>query len=67
MAYLSVMNARSPILSEFDTPEQAAAYEKWLRKKVAASLAEPGSGLPHDEVMAKAQAIIDEAKARQAK
>jgi hypothetical protein len=67
IAYLGGMNKQSPIVSEFATPEQAAAYERWLRKKVAASLAEPGPGVPHDEVMANTQAIIDEAKARQAK
>jgi prophage antirepressor-like protein len=61
------MNKQSPIVSEFATPEEAAAYERWLSEKVAASLAEPGPGVPHDEVMASARAIIDEAKARQAK
>lgn len=61
------MNEQSPIASEFDTPEEGAAYEKWLREKVAASLADPRPGIPHDEVMARAQAIIDEAKARQSK
>lgn len=60
------MNEQSRIESEFDTPEQEAAYEKWLRAKVAASLADPRPAIPHDEVMARVQAIIDEAKARQA-
>jgi len=64
---LEGMTKQSPIVSEFDTPEQAAAYEKWLNEKVAASLAEGGPPISHDEVMAGAQAIIDEAKARQAK
>ena len=67
MAYLRDMNKQSPIVSEFETPEDAAAYERWLREKVAASLAEPGPGIPHDEIMAKVQAIIDDAKARRAK
>jgi hypothetical protein len=61
------MNKQSPIVSEFATPEKAAAYERWLRDKVAASLAEPAPRIPHDQVMAEAQAIIDEAKARHAK
>jgi hypothetical protein len=61
------MNDQSPIVSEFDTPEEAAAYDKWLREKVAASLADPRPGIPHDEVMAGVQAIIDEAKARHPK
>lgn len=56
------MNAQSPIVSEFETPEKAAAYEKWLREKVAASLADPRPPVPHDEVMAEMRAIIAEAK-----
>jgi hypothetical protein len=60
------MNEQSPIVSEFGSPEEAAAYEAWLKQKVAASLADPRPPVPHDEVMAGIQAIIDEAKARQA-
>jgi hypothetical protein len=60
------MNDHARIESEFDTPEEAAAYDKWLREKVAASLADPGQAIAHDEAMARAQAIIDEATARQA-
>lgn len=56
------MNEQSPIVSEFATPEEAAAYEKWLKKKVAASLADPRPPVPHDEVMAEMRAIIDKAK-----
>jgi hypothetical protein len=55
------MNEQSPIVPEFDTPEQAAAYEKWLREKVARSLADPRPTVPHDEAMARARAIIDKA------
>jgi hypothetical protein len=53
--------------SDFATPEEAAAYDKWLREKVAASLADPRPGIPHREVMGAVQAVIDEAKARQSK
>jgi hypothetical protein len=63
--YTGAMNEQSPIVSEFDTPEQAAAYEKWLREKVARSLADPRPSIPHDEVMARAQAIIDKAAAKE--
>jgi hypothetical protein len=66
IGYDARMNEQARIESEFDTPEEAAAYDKWLREKVAASLADPRPAIPHDEVMAHAQAIIDEAKARQA-
>lgn len=56
------MNEHSPIVSEFETPEQAAAYEEWLKRKVAASLADPRPPVPHDEAMAEIRAIIAEAK-----
>jgi hypothetical protein len=60
------MNKQSPIVSEFATEEEAAAYDAWLRVKVAGSLAEPDPAVPHDEVMASLQSIIDRAKARPA-
>jgi len=63
-AYLHAMTRHSPIVSEFDTPEQAAAYEEWLAKKVAASLADGRPPVPHDEVMAEVRAIIAKAKQR---
>lgn len=57
------MNAQSPIVSEFETQEQAAAYEMWLAEKVAASLSDEQPAVPHDEAMARARAII-KAKAK---
>jgi len=55
----------SPIVSEFETEEQAAAYDAWLREQVAESLADPRPTIPHDEVMAEMEAIIQEAERRQ--
>ncbi|EAA9298207.1 stability determinant, partial [Salmonella enterica subsp. enterica] len=40
-------NALSPIVSEFETVEQEASYNEWLRAKVAASLADPRPAKPH--------------------
>lgn len=60
------MNAKlSPIVSEFETQEQADSYDRWFRAKVAASLANPGPGVPHDEVMARMDAIIEAAERKQ--
>lgn len=56
------MTKHSPIVSEFDTPEEEAAYDAWLRAKVAASLADERPPVPHDQVMAELRSII--AKAR---
>ena len=57
------MNALSPIVSEFASEEEAAAYEQWLRAKVEASLADGRPSAAQDEVMAEAQKIIDARKA----
>lgn len=60
------MNAKlSPIVSEFETQEQADSYDRWFRAKIAASLANPGPGVPHDEVMARMDAIIEAAERKQ--
>lgn len=56
------MNDQSPIVSEFETEEKAEAYKRWLKKKVAASLADPRPPVPHDEAMAEIRAIIAKAK-----
>lgn len=56
------MNAVFSILaSEFETVEQEVSYTAWLKAKVAASLADPRPALPHDEVMAEMDALIDAA------
>lgn len=51
--------ALSPLVSEFETTEQEASYTAWLQAKVAASLADPRPAIPHDEVMAEMDALID--------
>ena len=42
--------ALSPMVSEFETIEQENSYNEWLRAKVATSLADPRTAIPHDEV-----------------
>ena len=61
---LKPMSEHSPIISEFDTPQEQAAYEEWLRAKVAASLADTRPPVPHDEAMARIRAIIKERSGR---
>lgn len=58
------MTELSPIVSEFASEDEAAAYDKWLRAKVEVSLADPRPPVPHDEAMAEMQKIIDDRKAR---
>lgn len=49
----------SPIVSEFETQEKAASYDRWLRAKIQASLSDTRPNLPHDQVMADMRALID--------
>lgn len=53
------MPALSPIESEFASTEEAEAYDVWFRAKVQEARDDPGAPIPHDEVMAEMQAIID--------
>lgn len=46
------MSKLSPIESEFETTEQAEAYDAWFRAKVQASLDCKDPLIPHDEAMA---------------
>jgi hypothetical protein len=56
----------SPMVSEFETQEQENSYTMWLREKYAASLADTRPNVPHDEVMTKARALLDQKKAQRA-
>jgi len=57
----------SPIVSEFETEEKAASYDRWFRAKVQASLVDPRPSIPHDEVMARMDAIIAAAEQKRPK
>ena len=61
------MNKYSPIVSEFASAEEEAAYDVWYRKQVQEALDDPRPGIPHDEVMAEMRAIVEKARARSAK
>ncbi|MES2421249.1 MAG: stability determinant [Pseudomonadota bacterium] len=58
------MAALSPIESEFATSEDAAAYDAWFRAKVERAMASDKPSIPHDQVMAMMQAILDKHKPR---
>lgn len=51
-----------PIVSEFDSPEEEAAYDAWFRKKVEESLADTRPPVPHDEAMARIRKTIEAAR-----
>ncbi|MGY2231922.1 antitoxin [Pseudomonas tolaasii] len=49
----------SPIVSEFETQEQADSYDRWFRAKVQASIDDPRPSIPHDQVMAEMRALLE--------
>jgi hypothetical protein len=55
---------RSGALKQADA---AAAYDKWVREKVAASLADSRPNVPHRQVMDEMRALIDSKRKQQAK
>jgi len=58
------MTKLSPIESKFATADEAEAYDAWFRAKVKARMASNKPGIPHNQVMAEMQAIIDRRNAR---
>ena len=60
------MSKLDPRVSEFESTEAAEAYDAWFRAKVEAALADTRPGIPHDEVMAEMDAIIEAAERRRA-
>jgi hypothetical protein len=62
--YLASVNKYSPLVSEFGSAEEEAAYVEWLKRKVEESLADPRPPVPHDEAMARARATLESAKQR---
>lgn len=58
------MGKLSPIESEFDSTEQAEAYERWFRARVEASLADARPAVPQATVMTELDDIIAVAERR---
>lgn len=48
----------SPIVSEFDSEEQAASYDKWFQAKVQASLEDTRPNISHDDAMAEVRSRL---------
>jgi len=55
-----------PLIYEFDSVEEEEKYTAWLRAKVEKALADPRPAIPHDEAVARLDAIIAKAMARKA-
>jgi len=61
------MGKLDPIISEFETEEEAQAYDTWFRAQVQAALDSTDPDVPHDQVMAEIDAIIEKHRAAQAR
>ena len=55
-----------PLISEFETQEEADAYDKWFREKIEAAIKNPGRLIPHDEAMAHVRETIRKAAKKRA-
>lgn len=53
-----------PLISEFDTAEEQAAYERWYRTKVEKAMNSPHPPVPHEQVMASVRQVIEAARKR---
>lgn len=49
-------------ISVFDTESEQQAYDQWASEQLAESARDKSPGMPHDEFMAKIEAIIVEAQ-----
>lgn len=47
------------LISEFETQEQAASYDLWFRAKVQEALDSSKPRIPHDEAMARVNALLE--------
>ena len=57
--FAAMKTGLSPIEPEFAATEEAEAYELWFRTRVHESLDDDNPLIPHDQVMAEMQALID--------
>ncbi len=59
--------ALSPIVSEFETEEQAASHDQWFRAEVQKALDSTAPRIPHDHVMAEMRELIQSKKDKRAR
>ncbi|QWA13769.1 stability determinant [Sodalis ligni] len=64
LAWKRFVKKQSPIVSEFETQEQAGRYECWFRAKVNTSMNAAIPNVPHNEVMAGARKVIEKSNNR---
>ena len=55
-----------PRVSEFETDEQAASYDRWFRAKVQEATDSKKPRLPHDEAMARVDRLLEKRREQRA-
>ncbi|NYH12724.1 type II toxin-antitoxin system RelB family antitoxin [Pseudomonas moraviensis] len=50
----------STFVSDFENEEQDASYDRWFRAEVQASIDDPRPNIPHEQVMAEIQVLMEE-------
>lgn len=50
----------STIVSDFESEEQAASYDRWLIAKIQASIDDPRPSIPNEQVMADMSALMED-------
>ena len=53
-----------PIVCEFETEEDAAAYDLWFRAQLEEALASDGPLIPHEQILAETRAILEKHRLR---
>jgi hypothetical protein len=53
-----------PIVSEFATTEEAEAHDAWFRAKVQEALDDPRPPIPHDQAVARIDAVLARFKSK---
>lgn len=57
------MGKLDPIVSEFETEEDAQAYDTWFRAQVKAALYSTEPDVPHEQMKAEIREIIEKHRA----
>ncbi|UQS14248.1 antitoxin [Pseudomonas sp. HS6] len=50
----------STIVSDFESEEQAASYDRWFLAEVQASIDDPRPSISHEQVLAEISALMEE-------
>jgi hypothetical protein len=55
-----------PRVSEFETEEKAASYEKWFQLKVQEAIDDKRPRVPHDQVAQRMEKILSDLRQKKA-